>query len=130
MNFIAVLAALGLEQWRAFRWRAALERAFIGYARWLEEQLNGGTARQGVFATVAALLPPVAIAAAIHTALTMVQPLLALLWDVAVLYLLMGFRRFSHAYTDVVTTEMVIFEWLADADTPLFRAVSKEFFHP
>lgn len=102
MSFIAVLAALGLEQWRAFRWRAALEHAFTAYARWLEENLNGGTARQGVFATVAALLPPVVIAAGIHAALAAVQPLLALLWDVALLYLLMGFRRFSHAYTDVV----------------------------
>jgi adenosylcobinamide-phosphate synthase len=102
MNFIAVLAALGLEQWRAFRWRATLERAFIGYVRWLEEKLNAGTAKQGVFATVAALLPPVAIAAGVHAALAAVQPLLALLWDIAVLYLLMGFRRFSHAYTDVV----------------------------
>jgi nicotinamidase-related amidase len=28
----------------------------------------------------------------------------------------------------VVTREMVVFEWLGEADTPLFRAVSKEFF--
>jgi cobalamin biosynthesis protein CobD/CbiB len=102
MNFIAVLAALGLEQWRAFHWRAALERAFVAYARWLEEKLNGGTARQGAIATVAALLPPVVIAGVVHAALAVANPLLALLWDVAVLYLLMGFRRFSHAYTDVV----------------------------
>ena len=38
----------------------------------------------------------------VHAALAAAHPLLALLWDVAVLYLLMGFRRFSHAYTDVV----------------------------
>jgi adenosylcobinamide-phosphate synthase len=102
MNFIAVLAALGLEQWRAFRWRVAVERGFIAYARWLEERLNAGTAQQGVFATVAALVPPVAIAAAVHAVLAATYPLLALAWDVVVLYLLMGFRRFSHAYTDVV----------------------------
>jgi adenosylcobinamide-phosphate synthase len=102
MNFIAVLAALGLEQWRAFRWRVAVERAFIGYARWLEERLNAGTTRQGIFATVAAVVPPVVLAAAVHAVLEATQPLLALVWDVAVLYLLMGFRRFSHAYTDVV----------------------------
>jgi nicotinamidase-related amidase len=30
----------------------------------------------------------------------------------------------------IVTREMVVFEWLAEADTPLFRAVSKEFFRP
>ena len=52
MNFIAVLAALGLEQWRAFRWRAGLERGFIAYAHWLEEKLDGGTTRQGVVAVI------------------------------------------------------------------------------
>jgi cobalamin biosynthesis protein CobD/CbiB len=103
MNFIAVLAALGLEQWRAFGWRATFERAFVAYARWLEEKLNAGVSGQGLFATIAALAPPVLIAAAIHAALDAAQPLLALAWDIAILYLLMGFRRFSHAYTDVVT---------------------------
>jgi adenosylcobinamide-phosphate synthase len=102
MNFIAVLAALGLEQWRAFRWRAGFERAFIAYAHWLEERLNGGTTRQGVVAVLAALLPPVAVAALVHGLLAAVNPLLALLWDIALLYLLMGFRRFSHAYTEIV----------------------------
>ena len=103
MNFIAVLAALGLEQWRAFRWRAALERAFVLYARRIEEMLNGGTTRQGVIATIAALAPPVAIAAGVHVLLALLNPVLGLAWDIALLYLLMGFRRFSHAYTDVVT---------------------------
>ena len=28
----------------------------------------------------------------------------------------------------IVTREMAVFEWLGEADTPLFRAVSKEFF--
>ena len=36
-------------------------------------------------------------------ALTELNPLLGLAWNVAVLYLLMGFRRFSHAFTDVAT---------------------------
>lgn len=102
MNFIAVLAALGLEQWRAFRWRAGLERAFVAYAHWLEEKLNAGGARQGVVAVVAALAPPVVLAAAVHALLAAANPLLALLWDIAVLYLLMGFRRFSHAYAEIV----------------------------
>ncbi|HYQ99740.1 MAG TPA: CobD/CbiB family protein [Casimicrobiaceae bacterium] len=102
MNFIAVLAALGLEQWRAFRWRAGLEHAFIAYVHWLEEKLNAGTARQGAVAVIAALLPPVAVAAVVHGLLAAANPLLALLWDIALLYLLMGFRRFSHAYTEIV----------------------------
>ena len=59
MNIIAILAALGLEQWRAFHWRAALERLFVRYARTLERKLNGGTAQQGMVATLATLAPPV-----------------------------------------------------------------------
>ena len=47
MKLLAILAALGLEQWRAFDWRAALERAFVRYARTLERKLNGGTRAAG-----------------------------------------------------------------------------------
>ncbi len=101
MNLIAILAALGLEQWRAFRWRASVERAFVQYARAVERRLNGGTAQQGMVATVIALAPPVVLAAAVFFALTALHPLLGLAWNVAALYLLMGFRRFSHAFTDV-----------------------------
>ena len=51
MNFIAVLAALGLEQWRAFRWRAGLERAFIALRALARgASSNGGTTQQGVVA--------------------------------------------------------------------------------
>ena len=101
MNLIAILSALGLEQWRAFRWRASLEHAFVQYARAVERRLNGGTAQQGTVAVVIALAPPVLLAAGVFFALTSVHPLLGLAWNIAVLYFLMGFRRFSHAFTDV-----------------------------
>ncbi len=101
MNVIAILAALGLEQWRAFHWRAALEQLFVRYARTLERKLNGGSAQQGMVAALAALAPPVLVAGGVYFALDAVHPLLGLVWNVAALYLLMGFRRFSHAYTNV-----------------------------
>jgi adenosylcobinamide-phosphate synthase len=101
VNFIAVVVALALEQWRAFRWRVALERVFVRYARALERRLNGGTAQQGIVAAAAALLPPVLIAAGVFWLLDVLNPALGLLWNIAVLYLLMGFRRFSHAYSNV-----------------------------
>ena len=101
MNLIAILSALGLEQWRAFRWRATVEHAFVQYARAIERRLNGGTAQQGTVAAVIALAPPVVAAAAVFLALAAVHPLLGLAWNVVVLYFLMGFRRFSHAFTEV-----------------------------
>ena len=101
MNFLAVLAAMGLEQWRAFHWRGALERVFVAYVRTLERKLNGGTAQQGAIATVAALAPPVLIAVVAFWIADAMHPLLGLVWNVTVLYLLMGFRRFSHAFSEI-----------------------------
>lgn len=101
MNFLAILAALGLEQWRAFRWRGGLERGFVRYARMLERALNGGSRRHGAIAAGAALAPPVLVAAAAYWLLAAADPLLGFAWNVAILYLLMGFRRFSHAFTAI-----------------------------
>jgi adenosylcobinamide-phosphate synthase len=101
MNLIAVLAALGLEQWRALRWRAALERLYVRYVRAVEHKLNGGTVQQGAIACAATVLPPVLFAVGVYFALDTVHPLLGLLWNVVALYMLMGFRRFSHLFTDV-----------------------------
>lgn len=101
MNFIAVLAALALEQWHAFRWRANVERLFVRYARAIERRLNGGTVRHGTIATLVAVGPPVVFAAAMYFALAALHPLSGLLWNIAALYLLMGFRRFSYAFTEV-----------------------------
>ena len=47
LSLLAILAALGLEQWRAFDWRVSVERAFVNYARTLERKFNGGTYQHG-----------------------------------------------------------------------------------
>ena len=101
MNFLAIVVALALEQWRSFGWRNRLQHGFIRYARALEQRFNAGSAQQGTIAAALALVPPVAIAAAVSWALDAVHPLLALLWNVAVLYMLVGFRHFSHAFTAI-----------------------------
>ncbi len=102
MTLLAVLAALGLEQWHAFEWRAKAEHAFVAYARRLEQQLNGGTAGQGAVAAALALLPPVLGAAAVWWLAHILHPVLGLAWNALVLYLLMGFRRFSHAVSAII----------------------------
>ena len=85
MNLLAILIALGLEQWHAFRWRAAAERAFVVYARGLERKLNGGTAAQGAVAAALALIPPVALASLVWWVADSVHPLLGVVWNAAVL---------------------------------------------
>lgn len=128
MNLFAIVAALALEQWRAFEWRAAVERAFIAYARGIEHRLNGGTYGQGVVAAVTAVAPPVALTALVWWAAARVHPALGLLVNVAALYLLMGFRRFSHAVSsivaslkggDIVSARRALAEWRGGATSEL-----------
>ena len=102
MSFLAILLALGLEQWRAFDWRAGVERAFVRYVRMLERKLNGGTRQHGVLAVIAAVAPPVILSALLFWAADAVHWLLGLVVNVAALYFLMGFRRFSHAISAIV----------------------------
>ena len=61
MNVIAIVVALGVEQWRTFRWRGALQDAFVRYARWLERRFNGASAQHRALATALALAPPVQV---------------------------------------------------------------------
>ena len=102
MSFLAILAALGLEQWRAFAWRASVERAFVRYARWIEREWNGGTAQHGWFALVVAIAPPVLVVEGVFLAGWLVHPAVGLVLNVVVLYFMMGFRRFSHAVSAIV----------------------------
>ena len=55
-----------------------------------------------MFATVAAIAPPVLLAAAAFWVADAVHSLLGLLVNTIVLYFLMGFRRFSHAISAIV----------------------------
>ena len=102
MNLLAIVVALALEQWRAFEWRNGVERAFVSYARGIEQRLNGGTLGQGALAAALALLPPVVVAGLVWWFASRMHPALGLLVNVVVLYLLMGFRHFSHAISAVV----------------------------
>jgi adenosylcobinamide-phosphate synthase len=101
MNFLAIVVALAIEQWRTFRWRGGLQRAFVRYARALEQRFNAGSARHGAIATALALLPPVLITAIVYGLLEALHASLTLLWNVAVLYVLVGFRHFSHAFSAI-----------------------------
>jgi adenosylcobinamide-phosphate synthase len=103
MNLLAIIAALALEQWRSFRWRASVERAFVVYVRGIERRLNGGTQALGIIATVLAIVPPVLAVLAAWWLLADIHPALGLLFNVLVLYALMGFRRFSHAISAIMT---------------------------
>src|SRR2546423_5573679 len=101
MSVLAIIAALVIEQWRPLGDRKAVQGTLAAWASWLEQSFNGGERRHGMVAWLVAVLPPVLLAYALHAVLYSVHPLVALVFNVAVLYLTLGFRQFSHYFTDI-----------------------------
>ena len=101
MSVLAIIAALAIEQWRPLGERRTVAGALAAWAGWLERTFNGGERRHGVVAWLVAVLPAVLAATALHYALFMVSPLLALAFNIGVLYLTLGFRQVSHYFTDL-----------------------------
>ncbi|MFZ5509161.1 MAG: CobD/CbiB family protein [Pseudomonadota bacterium] len=101
MAILSLIAVLLLEQVKPLAERQVIARLLASYSLFFENHFNDGQRRHGMIAWLLAVLPPVVAVAAIYYALYTVNPLLALLWNIAVLYLTMGFRQFSHFFTDI-----------------------------
>ena len=101
MSLLAIVAALILEQWRPIGDRKAYFALLARWSHWLESSFNAGEARHGLIAWLVAVVPALAVAIAIHYLLLSVSPLLALAFNVGALYLTLGFRQFSHYFTDL-----------------------------
>jgi adenosylcobinamide-phosphate synthase len=101
MGVLAIIAALLLEQWRPLGERKGWQAALSACIGWLEQTFNGGEERHGLVAWLVAVLPGVVLAIALNAALYAVHPFLALVLHVAVLYLTLGFRQFSHHFTQL-----------------------------
>ena len=102
MSFLAILFTLLIEQVRPLTPRNAVHRWYVRYVNSLGNHFNAGEQRQGMAAWALAVLPWVLVSAAVHYFLLDISIAAAWLWNVAVLYLTMGFRQFSHAFTEIV----------------------------
>ncbi len=101
MSVIAIIAALLLEQWRPLGDRKSVVAALQGWSEWLERSFDAGESRHGRIAWLVAVLLPVAAVIALHEVLYRFSPLAAVLLNILVLYLTLGFRQFSHFFTDI-----------------------------
>ena len=101
MSFLAVLLALVLEQVRPLSPTDRLHTGLRAWARFVSVNLDAGRPMHGYLAWAAAVAVPAVLAMGLHHLLWQVHPLLAYLWNVAVLYLTLGFRQFSHHFTAI-----------------------------
>ena len=102
MTFFSLVAALLLEQLRPLRTGNRLYVAFARYVNRLAHSFNAGHYRDGVISWMLAVVPLALVTLIVYLALHHVNALLALLWNIAVLYLALGFRQFSHFYTEIM----------------------------
>ena len=101
MSVVAIILALVIEQWRPLGEHKSVSSALSTWAGSLERSFNGGAREHGLTAWLVAVLPPVAISILLHALLSGAGWVLALVFDIAVLYLTLGFRQFSHYFTDI-----------------------------
>jgi cobalamin biosynthesis protein CobD/CbiB len=101
MAVIAIIAALLLEQWHPLNDRKYWRSAISACAEWIESTFNAGERRHGTIAWLVAVVPPVGGALALYALLVWVEPLLGLLFNVAALYVTLGFRQRSHHFTSL-----------------------------
>lgn len=101
MSLLSLIAALFIEQFRPLdysRWIATPVRTL---ADWAERSFNAGGERHGALAWCLLAGGAALATAAVDFLLDAFNPVLAFAWNVLVLYLTMGFRQFSHHYTEI-----------------------------
>lgn len=101
MGLFSLVAVLLIEQIRPLPYRWVVHEPLSGLARVLERLFNAGERRQGMIAWLFAVGGLVLVAGGMYAALRALNPLFGWLWTVLLLYLTMGFRQFSHYYTDI-----------------------------
>ena len=101
MTVLAIVVALVLEQWRPLDQERTVHAWLSAWAGWLEQAFNGGERRHGMVAWLVGVVPPFLAAIAIYQLLAAAHFLLAAAFNVAVLYFTLGFRQFSHHFTEI-----------------------------
>lgn len=102
MSFFAILLALLIEQARPLARGNAVHAGMRSWMRWAARKLDAGESSHGWLAWSFAVLFPSAIALLIYWLLCeFVGWPLAMLWNVTVLYVTLGFRQFSYHFTEI-----------------------------
>ena len=101
MSLISLTIALLLEQWRPLADRKYLASPAVRFADFLLHHFNAGKRAHGMVAWVLGVVPATLLAIAAYYLLYHLSPLLALGFNVLILYATMGFRHVGHYFTDI-----------------------------
>ncbi len=102
MSFLSLLFAFLIEQVRPFVYNSWVQGQVASAAQWIRLHLDAGLEKQAWAAWSAVALIPTLIVAAIYWFLIEWGSwFFGLVWSVGVLYVCLGFRQFSHHFTEI-----------------------------
>ncbi len=102
MIFMALLLALMLEQVRPLPRRNWVHDLMHQWSLWVRQALDAGRMHQSALIWALALGVPALLTVLVHVVLAAALGWpFAMLWSIAVLYLTLGFRQFSHHFTQI-----------------------------
>ena len=102
MSFISILLALLLEQAKPLPQVNPVHNAVRNWVRWVIKNFDAGASKHAWLAWILAAAGPTLIVLAVHWALVWQWGwAAAAVWNVLVLYATLGFRQFSHHFTQI-----------------------------
>jgi len=102
MSFFAILLALVLEQAHPLNPVNAIYTAVKRWVAWVARTFDAGVRHQAWITWGITVMGPALLAMLVHWALEWsLGWLLAVVWNVALLYVTLGFRQFSHHFTAI-----------------------------
>lgn len=102
MSFIAIFVALLIEQARPLARANAIQQTLRGWVRWVGRNFDAGRPQHGWLTwSIAVLVPSLGVLAVHWLLVEMVGWPAAVVWNIVVLYLTLGFRQFSHHFTEI-----------------------------
>jgi adenosylcobinamide-phosphate synthase len=122
MSFVAVLFALLLEQIKPLPRNNVVHYSLASWVGWTGRNFDAGKPQHAKVVWDVTVIAPAVAAALVYIAIAHYSTIAALVFDIAVLYLTLGFRQFSHYFTDIRTA-------LEGGDEPEARRLLAEWRH-
>ncbi len=101
MSLLSLIAVFLIEQLRPLSYRKLVADPLGRLAAWVETLCNVGEYGNGIVAWLGVAGGAVFLTGVLYALCWWLSPLAALAFNVGVLYLTMGFRQFSHHYTEI-----------------------------
>jgi len=101
MSFFAVLFALLIEQLKPLRRGNLVQAGVVVWYRWTAKNFDAGLNHHAWIAWGISVALPSILAGLVFVALHTYSSAIAFAWSVFLLYLTLGFRQFSHNFTEI-----------------------------